>query len=131
MTAAPATAAPVSAPLPPAPALRTTYVPGAPRASAPRGSGAVRPTGAQVIGHVDLGRLRPTATQAVVLSRPLIQVKRVTPSSQAHKGFPMAPGRKAIGEVKEFKVVPDHLGRGKELVDVTKKQAGRGRGKVA
>jgi translation initiation factor IF-2 len=36
----------------------------------------------------------------------------------------MAPGRKAIGEVREFKVVPDHLGRGRELVDVTKKKEG-------
>ncbi len=63
---------------------------------------------------------RPTATQAVLISRPLIQVKRVTPSSSAHKSFPMAPGKKAIGEVREFKVVPDHLGRGKELVDVSK-----------
>ena len=62
----------------------------------------------------------------------LIQVKRVTPSSTAHKSFPMAPGRKAIGEVKEFKVVSDHLGRGRELVDVSKnkekeRQKGRGR----
>jgi len=82
-----------------------------------------------VIGHVDLSRIRPTATQAVVISRPLIQVKRVTPSSQAHKGFPMAPGRKAIGEVKEFKVVPDHLGRGKELVDVSKRNEQQRKGK--
>ena len=50
----------------------------------------------------------------------------VTPSSSAHKNIPMAPGRKAIGEVREFKVVPDHLGRGRELVDVTKKKEGTG-----
>ncbi len=61
---------------------------------------------------VDPRTLRPTATQAVVISRPLIQVRRVTPSSTAHKNIPMAPGQKAIGEVREFKVVPDHLGRG-------------------
>jgi len=66
--------------------------------------------------------MRPTPTQAVVISRPLVQVRRVTPSSTAHKNIPMAPGRKAIGEVREFKVVPDHLGRGRELVDVTKKK---------
>jgi translation initiation factor IF-2 len=65
-------------------------------------------------------RLRPTATQAVVISRPLIQVRRVTPSSTAHKNIPLAPGKKAIGEVREFRVVPDHLGRGRELVDVSK-----------
>ncbi|HVE82712.1 MAG TPA: translation initiation factor IF-2 [Myxococcales bacterium] len=70
--------------------------------------------------------MRPTATQAVVISRPAVSVRRVTPSSSAHKNIPMAPGRKAIGEVREFKVVPDHLGRGRELVDVTKKKEGTG-----
>ncbi len=70
---------------------------------------------------------RPTATQAVVISRPLVQVRRVTPASTAHKSIPLAPGKKAIGEVREFKVVPDHLGRGRELVDVTKNKAERGK----
>jgi len=65
----------------------------------------------------------------VVISRPLVPVRRVTPSPTAHKNIPMAPGRKAIGEVREFKVVPDHLGRGRELVDVTKKKEGVGSGK--
>jgi translation initiation factor IF-2 len=73
------------------------------------------------------GTRRPTATQAVVVSRPLIPIKRVTPSSTAHKNIPMAPGQKAIGQVKEFKVVPDSLGRGRELVDVTKDKAGAGK----
>jgi translation initiation factor IF-2 len=77
----------------------------------------------------DSRSLRPTATQAVVISRPLISVRRVTPSSTAHKNIPMAPGRKAIGEVREFKVVPDHLGRGREFVDVTKKKDDAQRGK--
>ena len=72
--------------------------------------------------------MRPTPTQAVVISRPLVQVRRVTPTSAAHKNIPMAPGKKAIGEVREFKVVPDHLGRGgRELVDVTKNKADRGK----
>ena len=98
-----------------------------PRASAPRPGGTVVTTRPPALPNQ-----RPTATQAVVISRPLIQVKRVTPSSTAHKSFPMAPGRKAIGEVKEFKVVSDHLGRGRELVDVSKnkekeRQKGRGR----
>ena len=75
--------------------------------------------------------MRPTATQAVVISRPLIQVRRVTPSSTAHKNIPMAPGRKAIGEVREFKVVPDHLGRGRELVDVTKNKDDSGAARSA
>src|SRR5215813_3125566 len=73
-------------------------------------------------------QMRPTPTQAVVISRPLGQVRRVTPTSAAHKNIPMAPGKKAIGEVREFKVVPDHLGRGgRELVDVTKNKADRGK----
>jgi len=65
-------------------------------------------------------QMRPTATQAVVISRPLIQVRRVTPTAGQQKQYPMAPGKKAIGEVREFKVVPDHAGRGRELVDVSK-----------
>ena len=76
--------------------------------------------------------LRPTATQAVVISRPLIQVRRVTPTTGQQRQYPMAPGKKAIGEVREFKVVPDHLGRGRELVDVSKnkdKEKAGGRGK--
>ncbi|NBD09036.1 translation initiation factor IF-2 [Corallococcus silvisoli] len=64
---------------------------------------------------------RPTATQAVVISRPLIQVRRVTPTTTQAKQYPMAPGRTALGtEKREYKVVPDHLGRGRELVDVSK-----------
>jgi translation initiation factor IF-2 len=69
---------------------------------------------------VDPRTLKPTATQAVVISRPLIQVRRVTPASNAHKNIPVAPGRKAIGEVRELKVVPDGFGRGKDFVDVSK-----------
>ena len=118
----------VSAPPPAAvpPMVRHSVTMG-PRASAPRPGGTVVTTRPPVQANQ-----RPTATQAVVISRPLIQVKRVTPSSTAHKSFPMAPGRKAIGEVKEFKVVSDHLGRGRELVDVSKnkekeRQKGRGR----
>ncbi|HSP20519.1 MAG TPA: translation initiation factor IF-2 N-terminal domain-containing protein, partial [Myxococcaceae bacterium] len=78
---------------------------------------------------VDPRTQRPTATQAVVISRPAVPFRRVTPSSTAHKNIPVAPGRKAIGEVREFKVVPDHLGRGREFVDVTKKKDDAQRGK--
>jgi translation initiation factor IF-2 len=100
---------------------------GAPRpgAGAPGRSGTTAPGAATG----DTRPMRPTATQAVVISRPLISVRRVTPSSTAHKNIPMAPGRKAIGEVREFKVVPDHLGRGREFVDVTKKKDDAQRGK--
>jgi translation initiation factor IF-2 len=89
------------------------------------GPGAQSPGGSPA----DPKTLRPTATQAVVISRPTVPFRRVTPSSTAHKNIPVAPGRKAIGEVREFKVVPDHLGRGREFVDVTKKKDDTQRGK--
>ena len=82
----------------------------------------------QVAVVTDKPSARPTATQAVVGSRPLVQVRRGTPSSTSHRNIPAAPGRKAIGEVREFKVVPDHLGRGgKEFVDVTKNKGAKKR----
>jgi translation initiation factor IF-2 len=90
------------------------------------GAGAAGAPGAAAGGPpADPRSLRPTATQAVVISRPLIQVRRVTPSSTAHRNIPMAPGAKALGEKREFKVVPDSLGRGRELVDVSKRKEGQ------
>ncbi|MFZ5442776.1 MAG: translation initiation factor IF-2, partial [Myxococcota bacterium] len=87
-----------------------------PRASAPRtGPGVtMRPqipgtapaAGATATGPATPVRTVPTATQAVLVSRPLIPIKRVTPSQPAASRYPMAPGRKAIGPVREFKVVP-------------------------
>ena len=71
---------------------------------------------------------RPTATQAVVISRPLIPVRRVTPPSAPHRQIPLAPGPKVIGEVKEFRVVSDALGRGREFIDVSKDKANKKRG---
>ena len=104
--------------------------------SVPRPAGGSRPGGASApAGQASSGppadprSLRPTATQAVVISRPSVPFRRVTPSSTAHKNIPVAPGKKAIGEVREFKVVPDHLGRGREFVDVTKKKDDTQRGK--
>jgi translation initiation factor IF-2 len=111
-------AGPSSAPGRPSSATQTvTHRPGlaGPRAGGAPGAGAAPSAGPG-------GERRPTATQAVVISRPLIAVRRVTPSSTAHKNIPMAPGKKAIGEVREFKVVPDGLGRGRELIDITKKK---------
>ncbi|MCP3138393.1 translation initiation factor IF-2 [Pyxidicoccus xibeiensis] len=101
-TAAPGTGAQPSASA--APSGPTIMVGGVPHAQ-------VSPTG---------GQARPTATQAVVISRPLIQVRRVTPTAGQAKQYPMAPGRAGIPERREYKVVPDHLGRGRELVDVSK-----------
>ncbi|MFZ5472068.1 MAG: translation initiation factor IF-2 [Myxococcota bacterium] len=111
---APPVAAPAQAPSPaPRPAVHTAAAVAQP---------AVQPRQA-----LDPRQLRPTATQAVVISRPSVAVRRVTPTSTAHKQIPAAPGKKAIGEVREFKVVPDHLGRGRELVDVSKNKADRGK----
>jgi len=133
---APVAAAAVQAPVAPPPrasapragagAVATGTQRPAPRPSAPRPGVTVRPNAppTQMPGEIR----KPTATQAVVISRPLIQVKRVTPSSSAHKSFPVAPGKKAIGEVRTFQVVPDHSGRGKELVDVTKRKENERRG---
>jgi translation initiation factor IF-2 len=111
----------------PAPAGPPTR-PGAPQrpvastsraAASPAASGASAAPGAPA---AEPRPLRPTATQAVVISRPSGAVRRVTPSSTAHKNIPLAPGKKAIGEVREFKVVPDAIGRGRELIDITKKK---------
>ncbi|GHG93024.1 translation initiation factor IF-2 [Comamonas sp. JC664] len=103
-TSAPGTGVQASASASPVPQGPTIMVGGVPHAQ-------VTPTGSQA---------RPTATQAVVISRPLIQVRRVTPTAGAAKQYPMAPGRTGIPERREYKVVPDHLGRGRELVDVSK-----------
>ncbi|MDF1563556.1 MAG: translation initiation factor IF-2 [Deltaproteobacteria bacterium] len=62
----------------------------------------------------------PTATQAVVISRPLIPVAPKVPPG------PRTPaGSRRIGPVKEYQVVTDSLGRGREFVDVTKDKAGK------
>ncbi len=130
----PAAAKPVPPPAPappsvsvPVPVAAQARKPTSARSTAPAqgGGGSV---GVAARPPTEQRQMRPTATQAVVISRPLVQVRRVTPTSTAHKSIPMAPGKKAIGEVREFKVVPDHLGRGgRELVDVTKNKADRGK----
>ncbi|RMG16216.1 MAG: translation initiation factor IF-2, partial [Deltaproteobacteria bacterium] len=58
----------------------------------------------------------PTATQAVVISRPKVPVQPKVPP---------APRGKRIGPVKEYQVVTDSLGRGREFVDVTKDKTGK------
>jgi translation initiation factor IF-2 len=80
---------------------------------------------------VDPRTLRPTSTQAVVISRPTSPVRRVTPPSSG-RHFPAAPGPRALGEVRELKVVPGMLGREREFIDVSKdKKRGRGTGRPA
>jgi translation initiation factor IF-2 len=106
---------------------------GSPRPSMPMSAGP-RP-GAGAPGHppgVDPRTLRPTATQAVVVSRPLVPVRRVTPTTTGRSAYPQAPGPRALGEVREFKVVPGMLGREREFIDVSKdKRRGRTTGRPA
>ncbi len=142
-------AAPPAAPLRPTPG-RAVVIPGrvalgfvppvrtpggarppAPGASrhAPGGSRSAYP-GRPAPGSRDPRALRPTENQAVVISRPDVPVRRVTPSSDAHKQIPMAPGPRAIGSVREFKVGTDQFGR-RELTDVSKDVPGKSkRGKT-
>ncbi|MFO0597131.1 MAG: translation initiation factor IF-2 [Myxococcaceae bacterium] len=113
VTVAPA-AAPPPAAIPPMVRPAATLQP---RPSAPRGPGGVgvtvrpplpgTPAGATATGPATPARTVPTATQAVLVSRPLIPIKRVTPNQPTASRYPMAPGKKAIGTaVREFKVVP-------------------------
>ncbi|MFL5347073.1 MAG: translation initiation factor IF-2 [Hyalangium sp.] len=114
--------------------VRPTSPAGGAQASAQPGQNVTMVGGVPHASSQQEGRqMRPTATQAVVISRPLIQVRRVTPTTTQQKQYPMAPGKKAIGEVREFRVVPDHAGRGRELVDVSKNKdkAPRKRGGAA
>ena len=47
-------------------------------------------------------------------------VRRVTPPSTSRQQFPAAPGPRALGEVRELKVVPGSLGREREFIDVSR-----------
>jgi len=109
---APAGAAPAAAPQPMAAAPHARAVPAAP---------AVPPRPA-----VDPRTLRPTSTQAVVISRPTVPVRRVTPPTTSRTAYPAAPGPRALGEVRELKVVPGSLGREREFIDVSRDKNKRG-----
>jgi len=129
----PAKARPPSAQVPvAASSAPTAHAPTAasvrPGGSAPARSGV--PAGAHAAAEtrpqVDPRTLRPTPTQAVVISRPLVPVRRVTPPTP-RQAFPQAPGPRALGEVRELKVVPGSLGRDREFIDVSRdKRRGRG-----
>ncbi len=67
---------------------------------------------------VDPKTLKPTATQAVVISRPAFITKRVTPLSTAPTFQPRPQPR-------ELQVVPGALGAGREFIDVTKDKKGK------
>ena len=65
-------------------------------------------------------QMRPSATRAVVLSRPLIPIARPAPRPPAGGGFRPRP----VGEVRELAVVSGGPGRGREFIDVTKDNKG-------
>jgi translation initiation factor IF-2 len=127
-----ATPAPLAAQAPPTPAAAGEAP--APMAAAPAAAAAPpapaeparppRPAG-------DTRALRPTSTQAVVISRPTMPVRRVTPPSTSRQQFPAAPGPRALGEVRELKVVPGTLGREREFIDVSRDKKKRGTGRPA
>ena len=72
----------------------------------------------QVTEHITA---RPSATRAVVLSRPLIPIARPAPRPPpGGGGFRPRP----VGEVRELAVVSGGPGRGREFIDVTKDQKG-------
>jgi translation initiation factor IF-2 len=77
---------------------------------------------------IDPKTLRPTSTQAVVISRPTVPVRRVTPPTRSASAYPVAPGPRALGPVRELKVVPGSLGREREFIDVSRDKNKRGRG---
>ncbi len=81
------------------------------------------PGGTQSVQVADPTAARPTATRAVVLSRPLIPIARPPPRpGPAGGGFRPRP----VGEVRELAVVSGGPGRGREFIDVTKdKQKGK------
>jgi translation initiation factor IF-2 len=121
-TATPPPAAPAAA-HPPAPSHPAQ--PAGPMAAAPHAPHAAPPRPA-----IDPKTLRPTSTQAVVISRPTVPVRRVTPPTQSRSAYPAAPGPRALGEVRELKVVPGSLGREREFIDVSRdKKRGRGAGR--
>jgi translation initiation factor IF-2 len=57
-------------------------------------------------------------------------VRRVTPPTHSRSAYPAAPGPRALGEVRELKVVPGSLGREREFIDVSRdKKRGRTAGR--
>ena len=79
------------------------------------------PGGVQSVQVTENLQARPSATRAVVLSRPLIPVARPAPRS-APGGGSFRP--RPVGEVRELAVVSGGPGRGREFIDVTKDNKG-------
>jgi translation initiation factor IF-2 len=133
---APVRVAAQAQPAPPAPAGERHAPPppaAAPAAPQPAAPMAAAPQARPPLPHrppQDTRTLRPTSTQAVVISRPTVPVRRVTPPTTSRSQFPVAPGPRALGEVRELKVVPGSLGREREFIDVSRdKKRGRGAGR--
>src|SRR3989449_6631128 len=93
------------------------------RAPPPKPSGPIvqGPGGVQSVQVTENLTSRPTATRAVVLSRPLIPIARPAPrgTGPGQGGFRPRP----VGEVRELAVVSGGPGRGREFIDVTKDKA--------
>ncbi|HEX9402179.1 MAG TPA: translation initiation factor IF-2 [Anaeromyxobacter sp.] len=107
---------------PPHPAAHPGTHPAPPMAAAPAGA----PPAVPPKPTIDPRTLRPTSTQAVVISRPTVPVRRVTPPTSSRSAYPAAPGPRALGEVRELKVVPGSLGREREFIDVSRDKNKRG-----
>jgi len=111
----PKVAAKPAPPPPPRPTARSGAAPSGPIIRGPGGT--------QSVQVADPNAARPTATRAVVLSRPLIPIARPPPRpGPGGGGFRPRP----VGEVRELAVVSGGPGRGREFIDVTKdKQKGK------
>ena len=99
------------APPPPARVVR-------PAPAAPTGPIVAGPGGTQSVQTAEHAS-RPTATRAVVLSRPLIPIARPAPRP-GPAGGPGSFRPRPAGEVRELAVVSGGPGRGREFIDVTK-----------
>ena len=94
------------------------------RAPPPKPTGPIvqGPGGVQSVQVTENLQSRPTATRAVVLSRPLIPIAR--PAPRPPGGGPGGFRPRPVGEVRELAVVSGGPGRGREFIDVTKDQKG-------
>src|SRR5512137_1888421 len=131
--AAVAPAAAPAAPVAATPASAPAAAPHAPAPAHPPRPGAPTTPSAPTVHKpaADPRTIRPTSTQAVVISRPTVPVRRVTPPTGSRTAYPAAPGPRALGEVRELKVVPGSLGREREFIDVSKDKKRRGTGRPA
>src|SRR5260221_8616968 len=116
----PAGVAKVAARPAPPPPIRPTVRPPPPKPTGPIVTG---PGGTQSVQVTENISARPSATRAVVLSRPLIPIARPAPRP-GPGGGPGGFRPRPVGEVRELAVVSGGPGRGREFIDVTKDQKG-------